>query len=148
MCALYSNFLFLYLCVLLLFLFPNLTDLFWGYGCWHPGFLPPCFAGAPLSKKRRRLFGSQSCLWHFAGGGPCLAPVTLANAFHPPASSRLVSRRPTLKNRVWGISIQKVWCHRNVGGTNQISPRQINDVTLVIDIVLVTIIAYQIIFSL
>ena len=43
---------------------------------------------------------------------------------------------------------KKVWCHRNVGGTNQISPRQINDVTLVIDIVLVTIIACQIIFSL
>ena len=39
---------------------------------------------------------------------------------------------------------KKVWCHWNVGGTNQIYPRQINDVTLVIDIVLMTIIACQI----
>ena len=51
--------------------------------------------------------------------------------------SEVVSWHPTLKNRVWGISIQKTWCHRNVGGTNQISPQQINDVTLVINIVLV-----------
>ena len=35
---------------------------------------------------------------------------------------------------------KKVWCHQNFGGTNQIFPRPINDVTFVIEIVLVTII--------
>ena len=56
---------------------------------------------------------------------------------------------PDPKNIGFGESQhKKVWCHRNVGGTNQISPRQINDVTLVIDIVLVTIVACRITFSL
>ena len=52
------------------------------------------------------------------------------------------------KNRVWESPYIFFWWYRNLCSTNQISPRQINDVTLVIDTVSVTIIACQIIFLL
>ena len=58
----------------------------------------------------------------------------------------IVSQRPTLKKGSGNLNTKKFGATRML--VAPISPRQINDVTLVIDVVLVTIIVCQIIFSL
>ena len=74
--------------------------LFWKghccrYGCWRWGVPTAVPCRVPFSKKRRKSLGSYPGHWLFEGGlPPCLAPVTLANAFSSSSLLAAFSRKP------------------------------------------------------
>lgn len=63
------------------FWLPQLELWLWLYSCWHWCFLPLYYAGAPLSKNRRKSDGFCVYLWHFSAGASFCELVNFAKVF-------------------------------------------------------------------